>query len=111
MCGAGVRGEGVTFLLALAQMEKYSKHLEVLVAERTQELIAEQKKTDSLLYSESHLNCAGQVVVDAGVRCQGLAFTVCIHLQVCCRSQLPTVSDKGSPPMHSPTSARPSSSG
>ena len=40
-------------------MEKYSKHLEVLVAERTQELIAEQKKTDSLLYSESHFNYAG----------------------------------------------------
>lgn len=34
------------------QMEKYSKHLEVLVAERTQELIAEQKKTADLLYSE-----------------------------------------------------------
>lgn len=33
-------------------MEKYSKHLEVLVAERTQELIAEQKKTADLLYSE-----------------------------------------------------------
>ena len=44
----------MTLLLALSQMEKYSKHLEVLVAERTQELIAEQKKTDSLLYSESH---------------------------------------------------------
>ena len=33
-------------------MEKYSKHLEVLVAERTQELIAEQKKTANLLYSK-----------------------------------------------------------
>lgn len=33
-------------------MEKYSKHLESLVAERTQELIAEQKKTANLLYSK-----------------------------------------------------------
>ena len=32
-------------------MEKYSKHLELLVAERTQELIAEQKKTANLLYA------------------------------------------------------------
>ena len=32
-------------------MEKYSKHLELLVAERTQELLAEQKKTSNLLYS------------------------------------------------------------
>lgn len=35
------------------QMEKYSKHLELLVAERTQELIAEQHKTAALLYSKS----------------------------------------------------------
>ena len=33
------------------QMEKYSKHLELLVADRTQELIAEQKKTANLLYA------------------------------------------------------------
>ena len=39
----------ISFLLS--QMEKYSKHLEVLVAERTQELIAEQRKTSQLLYS------------------------------------------------------------
>ena len=32
-------------------MEKYSKHLEALVGERTQELIIEQKKTQQLLYS------------------------------------------------------------
>lgn len=32
-------------------MEKYSKHLEVLVTERTQDLIAEKQKTDRLLYS------------------------------------------------------------
>ncbi len=39
-------------LFDFVQMEKYSKHLESLVAERTQELIAEQKKTATLLYSE-----------------------------------------------------------
>ena len=32
-------------------MEKYSKHLESLVAERTQDLVAEKAKTDRLLYS------------------------------------------------------------
>ena len=32
-------------------MEKYSNHLEQLVAERTQELIAEQRKTANLLYN------------------------------------------------------------
>uniref|UniRef100_A0A667WN19 Guanylate cyclase n=1 Tax=Myripristis murdjan TaxID=586833 RepID=A0A667WN19_9TELE len=32
-------------------MEKYSKHLEVLVAERTQDLTHEKQKTDRLLYS------------------------------------------------------------
>eukprot|EP00062_Callorhinchus_milii_P020617 gi/632976478/ref/XP_007904816.1/ PREDICTED: atrial natriuretic peptide receptor 1-like [Callorhinchus milii] len=32
-------------------MEKYSKHLEVLVAERTQDLVHEKQKTDRLLYS------------------------------------------------------------
>eukprot|EP00731_Ephydatia_muelleri_P018478 Em0011g518a len=35
----------------MVMMEKYSKHLELLVAERTQELIAEQHKTAALLYS------------------------------------------------------------
>ena len=34
-------------------MEKYSKHLELLIIERTQDLIAEKQKTDRLLYSES----------------------------------------------------------
>ena len=33
------------------QMEKYSAHLEVLVAERTAELEVEKLKTDRLLYS------------------------------------------------------------
>lgn len=32
-------------------MEKYSKHLEVLVTERTQDLMLEKQKTDRLLYS------------------------------------------------------------
>jgi len=31
-------------------MEKYSKHLESLVSERTMELVEEKKKTDRLLY-------------------------------------------------------------
>ena len=31
-------------------MEKYSKHLESIVAERTYELVEEKKKTDRLLY-------------------------------------------------------------
>ncbi|KAH3695488.1 hypothetical protein DPMN_082948 [Dreissena polymorpha] len=33
-------------------MEKYSKHLEAIVAERTQDLVAEKAKTDRLLYSK-----------------------------------------------------------
>ena len=33
-------------------MEKYSKHLESIVAERTQEMFAEKEKADKLLYSE-----------------------------------------------------------
>lgn len=32
-------------------MEKYSKHLETIVAERTQDLLQEKQKTDRLLYS------------------------------------------------------------
>ncbi|XP_029473517.1 atrial natriuretic peptide receptor 1-like [Rhinatrema bivittatum] len=32
-------------------MEKYSKHLEAIVAERTQDLLQEKQKTDRLLYS------------------------------------------------------------
>ncbi|MBN3315637.1 ANPRA protein, partial [Atractosteus spatula] len=37
--------------VCLTVMEKYSKHLEVLVAERTQDLVHEKQKTDRLLYS------------------------------------------------------------
>lgn len=33
-------------------MEKYSKHLESIVAERTADLVAEKAKTDRLLYSK-----------------------------------------------------------
>ncbi|XP_045157129.2 atrial natriuretic peptide receptor 1-like [Mercenaria mercenaria] len=37
--------------LMMAMMEKYSKHLEAIVTERTQDLVAEKAKTDRLLYS------------------------------------------------------------
>ncbi|KAK3089985.1 hypothetical protein FSP39_008227, partial [Pinctada imbricata] len=37
--------------LMMAMMEKYSKHLESIVTERTQDLVAEKQKTDRLLYS------------------------------------------------------------
>ena len=33
-------------------MEKYSRHLESIVAERTQDLLLEKQKTDRLLYSK-----------------------------------------------------------
>ena len=33
------------------QMEKYSKHLEQIVAERTNDLTIEKQRTDRLLYS------------------------------------------------------------
>ena len=39
-------------MYTVVQMEKYSKHLEQLVEERTQELLAEKERTTSLLYSE-----------------------------------------------------------
>uniref|UniRef100_H3CDA0 Guanylate cyclase n=1 Tax=Tetraodon nigroviridis TaxID=99883 RepID=H3CDA0_TETNG len=37
--------------MMMSLMEKYSKHLEVLVAERTQDLTHEKQRTDRLLYS------------------------------------------------------------
>ncbi|KAL4235759.1 hypothetical protein ACF0H5_004151 [Mactra antiquata] len=37
--------------LMMAMMEKYSKHLESIVADRTADLVAEKAKTDRLLYS------------------------------------------------------------
>ncbi|XP_043371408.1 atrial natriuretic peptide receptor 2-like [Dermochelys coriacea] len=37
--------------MMMTLMEKYSKHLEVVVAERTQDLMHEKQKTDRLLYS------------------------------------------------------------
>ncbi len=33
-------------------MEKYSKHLETIVSERTCDLMLEKQKTDKLLYSK-----------------------------------------------------------
>ena len=48
-------------------MERYSKHLEVLVAERTQELIAEQNKTTSLLYSELYIPDSFNFIVYTGI--------------------------------------------
>lgn len=41
-------------------MEKYSKHLEVLVAERTQDLMHEKQRTDRLLYSTTHTHAETQ---------------------------------------------------
>lgn len=43
-----------TQMTRFSQMEKYSKHLEVLVAERTQDLMHEKQRTDRLLYSTAH---------------------------------------------------------
>ncbi|NXP51998.1 ANPRB protein, partial [Heliornis fulica] len=37
--------------MMMTLMEKYSKHLEILVSERTQDLMHEKQKTDRLLYS------------------------------------------------------------
>ncbi|XP_037104741.1 atrial natriuretic peptide receptor 2-like [Syngnathus acus] len=37
--------------MMMSLMEKYSKHLEAIVAERTQDLLQEKQKTDRLLYS------------------------------------------------------------
>ena len=44
----------MNYVTCVLQMEKYSKHLEVLVAERTQDLMHEKQKTDRLLYSTTH---------------------------------------------------------
>lgn len=50
-------------------MEKYSKHLEVLVAERTQDLMHEKQRTDRLLYS---MSVAPVDHVGAGVQHEGV---------------------------------------
>jgi hypothetical protein len=44
--------DGFYFWCKTFQMVKYSKHLESIVAERTQDLVHEKQKTDRLLYSE-----------------------------------------------------------
>lgn len=43
------------YVINIFQMEKYSKHLESIVAERTQDLVHEKQKTDRLLYSRLNL--------------------------------------------------------
>lgn len=58
-------------------MEKYSKHLESLVAERTQDLLLEKQKTDRLLYSECHFigyQDAGEEKGGCGDFCPGILF-------------------------------------
>ena len=47
-------------------MEKYSKHLESLVSERTQELVEEKKKTDRLLYGEKNHDTFPLLMVELG---------------------------------------------
>jgi hypothetical protein len=51
-------------------MEKYSKHLEQVVAERTNDLTLEKQRTDRLLYSEFLGQYSGK--------------HVCFHLGLCC---------------------------
>ncbi|XP_053286496.1 atrial natriuretic peptide receptor 2 isoform X2 [Pleuronectes platessa] len=43
--------QNITLRPTFEQMEKYSKHLEAIVAERTQDLLQEKQRTDQLLYS------------------------------------------------------------
>ena len=43
-------------------MEKYSKHLETLVADRTADLILEKQKTDRLLYSTRTLHSGARLI-------------------------------------------------
>ena len=40
-------------------MEKYSKHLEQMVTEKTQDLIAEKQRTDELLHGKSQKRTIG----------------------------------------------------
>ncbi|XP_053549133.1 atrial natriuretic peptide receptor 2-like [Bombina bombina] len=63
--------------MMMTLMEKYSKHLEAIVAERTQDLLQEKQKTDRLLYSmlpkpvaddlRQGLNCEAQTYANATV--------------------------------------------
>ncbi|RDD37929.1 Atrial natriuretic peptide receptor 1 [Trichoplax sp. H2] len=55
----------------MSMMEKYSKDLEILVAERTQELELEKQKTDRLLYSMLPKPVADKLRQGKGVDAQG----------------------------------------
>uniref|UniRef100_A0A8D3E022 Guanylate cyclase n=1 Tax=Scophthalmus maximus TaxID=52904 RepID=A0A8D3E022_SCOMX len=46
-------------------MEKYSKHLEAIVAERTQDLLQEKQRTDRLLYSKAKMIHSKQSMTNA----------------------------------------------
>lgn len=54
-------------------MEKYSKHLESIVAERTQDLLQEKQKTDRLLYSKLDSR------VTKTVSCRIMSDTITAH--------------------------------
>lgn len=54
-------------------MEKYSKHLESIVAERTQDLLQEKQKTDRLLYSKLDSR------VTETVSCRIMSDTITAH--------------------------------
>ena len=50
-------------------MEKYSKHLETIVAERTQDLLIEKHKTEILLYSKYHSACYFHLLLLGNIVC------------------------------------------
>ncbi|XP_071985286.1 atrial natriuretic peptide receptor 1-like [Engystomops pustulosus] len=54
-------------------MEKYSKHLEAIVAERTQDLLQEKQKTDRLLYSMLPKPVADDL--RQGLTCEAQSYT------------------------------------
>ncbi|XP_062592724.1 atrial natriuretic peptide receptor 1-like [Saccostrea cucullata] len=61
--------------LMMNMMEKYSKHLESIVAERTQELVVEKQKTDRLLYSMLPKQVADDLKI--GRRIEAESFDAC----------------------------------
>lgn len=61
--------------LMMNMMEKYSKHLESIVAERTQELVVEKQKTDRLLYSMLPKKVAEDLKI--GRRIEAETFDAC----------------------------------